>query len=341
MLRPPTALKPLMISLAIATLSACGGGGSTSSSGSDSDNLAASGNGTPTVEQGVFLDSAVEGLWYQTATQSGFTNEFGSFSYVPGESISFYLGNTFLGEVIAQAELTPLDLMTAIDDPDKLQNLLRVLQTLDADSDASNGITINPTAQEYLDQFVLPLNQPAFLFEASTVVQNMISAVTNGTDLKSAVDSFVHFRETMLSTRRSVSETPVLNLLNTTWDVKMTSTACGDVSNTQLVYKFNILGIASSGYHRLEETTDATTGEATCKKAGNGIFFNTYETEPLFTCANQCLDSDLNRVIIEQDDFGDVVTTLNYDAANQQISIRTTRFDGVEDVTTTRILTRR
>ena len=103
--------------------------------------------------------------------------------------------------MLAQAELTPLDLMTAIDDPDKLQNLLRTLQTLDADSDPSNGITINPTAQEYLDQFVLPLNQPAFLFEASNVVQDMIAAVTNGSDLKSAVESFIHFRETMLSTQ--------------------------------------------------------------------------------------------------------------------------------------------
>lgn len=340
MLRPITALKPLMISLAIASLTACGGGGGSTGS-SDSQSPASSGTPQPTVMQGQFLDSAVEGLWYQTATQSGFTNEFGSFNYIPGESITFYLGNTFLGEVIAQAELTPLDLMTAFDNPDKLQNLLRTLQTLDADSDPSNGITINPTAQEYLDQFVLPLNSPAFLFEASTVVQNMITAVTNGSDLKSAVDSFIHFRETMLSTRRSVDTTPVLNLLNTTWDVEMTSSACGEVTNSQLVYRFNILGITSTGYHRLDETVDPNSGNVSCKKAGYGIFFNTYETEPLFTCANQCLDSDLNRVIVEQDQYGEVVTTLNYDQVNQQISIRTTRFDGEENVTTTRILSRR
>lgn len=334
MLRPSTALKPLMISIAIATLSACGGGGGGSSDSSDSNSR--SNSAEPTVMQGQFLDSAVEGLWYQTATQSGFTNALGSFSYVPGESISFYLGSTFLGEVLAQAELTPLDLMTAIDDPDKLQNLLRTLQTLDADSDPSNGITINPTAQEYLDQFVLPLNQPAFLFEANAVVQDMIAAVTNGSDLKSAVDSFIHFRETMLTMRRTINSEPVLDLLNTTWDVKMTSSACGEITNEQLVYRFNPLGVASTGYHRLEETDDAS-----CKKAGYAILFSTYETEPLFTCANQCLDSDLNRVIIEQDQYGDVVTTLNYDAPNQQISIRTTRFDGQEEVTTTRILTRR
>ena len=340
MLRAVSLLKPLALGVSIATLSACGGGGtgntgsSTSTDNNVSDNAA-------TVVEGRFLDSAVSGLWYQTATQSGYTSDWGSFSYVPGESISFYLGNTFLGEVIAQAEVTPLDLMQATDDPDKLQNLLRTLQTLDSDSDPSNGITINPTAQEYLEQFVLPLNSPAFLYEASSVVQDMVAAVTNGTGLKDAVDSFVHFRETMLSTRRSVNEKPILNLLSTTWDVEMTSSACGEVSNTQLVYQFNLLGVSSWGYHRLDSAIDPDTDEVTCKKAGYGIFFSTYETEPLFTCANECVDSDLNRVIIEQDQYGDVVTTLNYDQPNRQITIRTTRFDGMENVTTTRILTQR
>jgi len=341
MLRAVPALKPLIISLAVASLAACGGGGSGSSGTDSSTQTDNSVSERTTVVEGQFLDSAVEGLWYETDTQYGFTNEYGSFSYIPGESIRFYLGSTFLGEVLAQAELTPLDLMTAADDPDKLQNLLRTLQTLDADSDPSNGITINPTAQEYLDQFVLPLNSPAFLYEASSVVQDMISAVTNGTDLKSAVDSFIHFRETMLSTRRSIDETPILDLLNTTWDVEMTSTECGEITNSQLVYRFNLLGITSSGYHRLDTSIDPDSGETSCRKAGYGMFFNTYETEPLFTCANQCLDSDLNRVIIEEDEYGDVITTLNYDQVNQQISIRTTRFNGEEDVTTTRILTRR
>lgn len=323
---PRTALKPLMISLAVASLSACGGGGGGSTGSSE-------GADAPTVLQGQFLDSAVEGLRYETATQSGFTNEYGSFNYVPGESVTFYLGSTWLGEAIAQAELTPLDLLNANDDPDKLQNLLRVLQTLDADSDPSNGITINPTSQEYLDQFVLPLNQPAFLFEASEVVNGLISAVTNGTELKSAVDSFVHFRETMLTMRRTIDETPVLNLIGTKWDVDMTSSECEGVT-ARMIYRFNPLGMTSEGNHRINEDT--------CKSTGWAFLFNTYETDPLFTCANQCLDSDLNRVIIETDEHGEVVTTLNYDALNEQISIRTTRFkEGGENITNTRILTRR
>lgn len=324
--------KPLMLSLAVATLTACGAGsgdGTTDPSGQ----YLTDGANAPTVLQGQFLDSAVEGLRYETATQSGFTNEFGSFNYVPGESITFYLGSTWLGEVIAKAELTPLDLINAADDPDKLQNLLRILQTLDADSDPSNGITINPTAQAYLDQFVLPLNQPAFLFEASEVVNDLVRAATNGTGLKDALDSFVHFRETMLGMRRTTDQTPVLNLIDTKWDVTLTSSLC-EGTTAHMIYRFNVLGITSEGNHRINEDT--------CKSAGWAFLFNTYETDPLFTCANQCLDADLNRVIIEQDENGEVVTTLRYDEENQQITINTTRFsDAGETVTTSRVMTRR
>ena len=322
-------LKPLLLSVLAATLAACGAGSSTSTD-------SAPGSTTPvsesTVVQGQFLDSAVSGLWYETATQRGFTNEFGSFSYVPGESVTFYLGSTLLGTVTAQGEITPLDLISATDNPDKLQNLLRVLQTLDADSDPSNGIEINQTAQDYLNQYALPLNSPALIFEANSVIQNMVAAVTNGTGLKDAVASFVHFRETMLSSRRNLDTTPILNLLNTTWDAQISSTACDDSENARLVYNFNLLGVASAGYHRLD---------ASCRPTGYGARFNTYETEPLFTCANQCLDADLNRVITDSDANGDVVTTLRYDAEQQQITIRTTRFDGYQDVTTTQVLTRR
>ena len=80
--------------------------------------------------------------------------------------------------------------------------------------------------QDFLNQYALPINAPALIFEANTVVQDMIAAVTNGSGLKDAVASFVHFRETMLSSRRALDETPILNLLNTTWDAQMTSSAC-------------------------------------------------------------------------------------------------------------------
>lgn len=333
MLRHFPAVKTLLLSASLATLTACGGGTSTSADDS--------GTSAPAMMQGQFLDSAVSGLYYETDSLFGYTGLNGEFSYRPGESVRFYLGSTLLGETHAQEEVTPLDLMSADDHPDKLQNILRALQTIDDDADPSNGIQINNLAQDYLDQYVLPINQPAVLFEASQTIQEMIAAVTNGTGLKDAVDSFIHFRETLLLSRRNTDETILLDLLGTTWDATITSTACDDSVSANLVYRFNSLGVVTSGYHRLNTSLDDDTGEAICRKAGNGILFSTYETDALFSCANQCIDADLNRVILDSDDNGAVITTMNYDATHQQITLRETRTVDGEEVTTTKVLTRR
>lgn len=329
------AAKAALLTASIAALTACGGG-STGTSTNAGDSGAA-----PVMQQGQFLDSAVSGLYYETDSLFGYTGLNGEFSYMPGESVRFYLGNTLLGETAAQGEVTPLDLMTSQDHPDKLANMLRALQTIDEDSDPSNGIQINNVAQDYLDQYVLPINQPAVLFEANETIQEMIAAITNGTGLKDAVDSFIHFRETLLLSRRNVDDTILLNLLGTTWDAEVTSTACDASVTANLVYRFNSLGVTTSGYHRVITTIDDETGETSCKKTGQGILFSTYETDALFSCANQCIDSDLNRVIMDSDENGDVITTMNYDTLNNQITIRVTRNNGEEEVTTTKVLTRR
>ena len=117
---------------------------------------------------GFFTDSAVEGLNYQTATQSGVTSALGAFNYVEGESISFTIGTFFLGDTVdAKAEMTALDLIpgavvitTASElrsmlsqikgsNPNAaaiafatLHNMVTFLQAIDSDKDASNGITI-------------------------------------------------------------------------------------------------------------------------------------------------------------------------------------------------------
>ncbi|MDX1695723.1 MAG: hypothetical protein R3208_18295, partial [Ketobacteraceae bacterium] len=231
------------------------------------------------------MDSAVSGLWYETATQSGFTDENGFFNFLAGESVSFYLGQTLLGTVDAKSLVTPLDMLSDDDHPDKLQNMLRILQTLDADADTSNGIAINQVTNDYLSQFTLPLNDPAFLFQASTAVNDLIAAVTNGSGLINAVDSFVHFRETLLSARRDTQGEIVLNFLNTTWDAKIRSSVCAADETASLVYNFNILGVTSMGQHRLVEVEDDL-GGISCEAVGNGIRFNTYETDAIFACAN-------------------------------------------------------
>lgn len=335
------ALTVLAMSSSLA-LVGCGGGGS----GSGSSETSSSSKNSSTrsqetqVMQGQFVDSAVSGLWYETETQSGFTDLDGIFNFLEGETVSFYLGQTLLGSVEAKDLVTPLDMLTTDDHPDKLQNMLRILQTLDADSDSSNGIEINTTTSDYLDQFTIPLNNPATLFQASSVVNDLVAAVTNGSDLIDAVDSFVHFRETLLSQRRDVEGEIVLDLLNTTWDAEITSTECGETETASLVYNFNIVGATTMGNHRLRQVEDEF-GDVSCEPTGWGILFTTYETDEKFACANECTEDDLNRVIIGEDDLGDVVTTLTFDGEADKITIITSYFDGTETQTSTTVLTKR
>lgn len=340
----PSIIKTTVLAFSISALAACGGGGGGSSDGgtqgtstsssavgaesnvSNDDSAAVSDN----LQRGQFIDSAVSGLWYETDTLSGFTDENGFFDYLPGETVRFFLGNTLLGESDGKVEVTPLDMLVAGDHPDKLQNILRVLQTLDFDSDPSNGIEIPQTTDDYLSQFTLPLNSAAALFEASSVINDLVSAVTNGGDLKSALDSFMHFRETLLSDRRNTTGEIVLDLLNSTWDAQISSTECG-ATTVDLVYSFNILGIATMGAH------DLVAGDDGCASAKTGIFFNTYETDVLFACANECTSEDLNRVIIEDE----VVTALSYDADASTMTIAVTSVTDGESTTKTTVLTAR
>jgi hypothetical protein len=98
---------------------------------------------------GIFLDSAVSGLNYKTTTQSGKTNELGEFSFQSDETITFSIGNIELPSTAASLYLTPLDLFQTTNiNQIEVVNLLRLLQSLDSDGDASNGIEITETVHQ-------------------------------------------------------------------------------------------------------------------------------------------------------------------------------------------------
>jgi hypothetical protein len=118
------------------TLTACGGGG---------DSTTATATATETVSTGVFIDSAVEGLQYETATRSGTTNSLGEYDYLAGETVTFSIGGIVLGSTIAGPVVTPLSLVpdaTSATNP-VVTNIVRLLLSLDSDGDPDNGITIS------------------------------------------------------------------------------------------------------------------------------------------------------------------------------------------------------
>lgn len=127
-------------------LTACGGGGSGGSKSNqtgDPGSRGGSQSGT-----GYFIDAPVAGLTYYTSTPegdqvTGETGPNGEFPLYEGRAISFAIGKLFLGQVTAQATVTPYSFMDSESSESLPLNMARLLQTLDDDENPDNGINIS------------------------------------------------------------------------------------------------------------------------------------------------------------------------------------------------------
>src|SRR5687768_4312739 len=133
-------LMPLALALSVA---ACGNGsGPAASGGSSSGGGGKTGTGPAT---GRLLDTAVSGVAYTASSGAAAnTDENGIFKFNYGDTIEFKLGSRVLGKVKGADIITPMEL--AGESPNKLQNLLILLQSLDIDGNPDNGISIPPNA---------------------------------------------------------------------------------------------------------------------------------------------------------------------------------------------------
>lgn len=134
-------ISTLSALLVAATLTACGGGGGGSTTDSQTTQTPSS--------SGILTDSPVGGVQYQTSGgYSGTTDANGRYSYNPGDTVTFRIGAITLGTVTATGTVTPIELAgTGASSENKTTNLLILLQSLDADNNPSNGITINAATQ--------------------------------------------------------------------------------------------------------------------------------------------------------------------------------------------------
>jgi len=108
---------------------------------------------------GTTRDEVVEGVYYHTATLSGTTNYQGHFVYLKGEQVSFSIGNILLGRVLGKVLVTPLDLAGTGDirHPTAF-NIVRLLHSVDSNSDPSDGIQIGATISTVAQDTHLSLN---------------------------------------------------------------------------------------------------------------------------------------------------------------------------------------
>lgn len=120
-------------------LLACGGGGG--------------GSSTPAMATGVFKDSNVSGMEYETSSgQSGFTDQNGQYTYIVGDTVTFFVGGVVVGTTTASGVLTPVDLVAGgSTSSTQVQNIVRFLMMLDSDGTPDNGIAISANIQTAAD----------------------------------------------------------------------------------------------------------------------------------------------------------------------------------------------
>lgn len=149
----------------------------------------------PTTYTGIFLDSVVDGLNYKTASQSGQTNGLGEFTFQEDEMITFSIGGIELPSTPAALYLTPLELYQT-NDINKIEvvNLLRLLQSLDLDGDASNGIEITESTHQLAANFNIDFSASNFDQKVAELVSQSGAA---NQELISATMAIEHFQLTL------------------------------------------------------------------------------------------------------------------------------------------------
>ena len=184
-------------------LSACGGGGgdSTSGGGSGTQPSPSPSSPAPILETGRFIDSPVEGIEFQTQSQSGFTNANGEFQFRSGETVVFKIGSLIIGQSNAKGVVTPIDLVPGADADNSPESnpqvvkILQILQTLDSDGDPGNGISISQETRDASEEIFDPdTNFQVIDLTSSPQIEAWVLESTGDTEIVSVEEAVNEFR---------------------------------------------------------------------------------------------------------------------------------------------------
>jgi len=239
---PVSVVKLLAAIAAVMALGACGG------------SIDAPLAGTPPTDTpltGTFIDSPVEGIGYRTESiASGATDSQGQFSYLAGESVTFFIGDLDFPTTPAVEVVTPFDLAgtTDVTDPTVI-NIARLLQSLDENGNPDDGITIPDVAAAVATQ--IDFSQLPADFEADAL--NFIAnAGSVNVSLISEAEAIAHLTGSVLT---PVGGTEVWGANGGTIGFVATDSSqqqaadLGRISGTEvvLVYPF----VSNTGFYRI------------------------------------------------------------------------------------------
>lgn len=144
-------------------------------------------------QTGKFIDGPVEGLSYRSPSYQGVTNSDGEFEYKAGETTVFSFAGVTLGESQGASVVTPTNLSDRSSNPDRVLNVLRLLQTLDADNDHSNGVQLPELSTFTTNVSSIDFDQTESAFEADSEVGQFLNDAASKTaliDSQTARDNF-------------------------------------------------------------------------------------------------------------------------------------------------------
>ncbi len=132
------------------------------------------------LQTGVFVDSPVEGLFYRCSisNNTGLTNVDGEYTCGANEEVYYYIGDLFLGKTSMNALTSPYDIT---DTQTATINIARLLQSIDADGDLSNGIKLENTNAYYISLQNITVDFNAANFEdtvGSLLHGNLVDALS-------------------------------------------------------------------------------------------------------------------------------------------------------------------
>ena len=184
------------------------------------------------IYEGKFVDSGpVEGLRYETKTQSGLTDSDGIFKYKKREYVTFYIGNVQLGDTVKAKELiSSVDLVsgTVSVENNGITNMSRFLQGLGGSS-SSNKIIITDEMTKII-QSQVPDNKIKFsvspeAFEKDDQIKNIFndlsetSSEPDSCTLVSVLEAQQKLKENLIETEGIPEYEAYSNTIQTPFDL--------------------------------------------------------------------------------------------------------------------------